>query len=83
MKELAMRLSEAINIIVSPKDLEGKTDKQIWYLKALCENILKPNDRVFYYKSKGESTKIIKDILGIKSNYMDKKQAYLINKGLI
>jgi hypothetical protein len=81
--ELAMTLTEALDRVISPKDLEKKTDKQLWYLKALCENVLTPNESRFYYKSKEESIAIIKDILGIKSKMVDKKEGYLINKKLI
>jgi len=80
--ELAIQLTEALDRVISPKDLEGKTDKQLWYLKALSENILTPNESRFYYKSKEESISIIKDILGIKSREIDKKEFYLINKNI-
>ena len=77
MKDLLIQLSEVLERIITKEDLEGKTEKQIWYLKALCENILKPNYSAFYYKGAEESTKIIKNILGIHSEFVDKKQAYL------
>lgn len=80
MENLAIQLSEALDRVISPKDLEGKTEKKIKYLKMLCENILNPHPEAFYYKPKPESISIIKDILGIKSNYVDKKEFYLQTK---
>ena len=82
--DLEKQLTEILGKFITDKDLEGKTDKQIWYLKALCENILDPHDWAFYYKDKDESLKIIKSILDIKeSKHSDKTNFYLKNKGLI
>jgi hypothetical protein len=79
MESLQKKLTEILQRFITDKDLEGKTDKQLWYLKALVENIINPNKGAFYYKPKNESLKIIKDILGIRE-YLDKKQAFIKTK---
>lgn len=83
MNLLIFQLSDILNRIITEKNLEGLSTKQVNYLKMLCENVLTPNENAFYYKSKGESIAIIKDILKISSKVGDKKEFYLNNKGII
>jgi hypothetical protein len=81
--DLRFKLTEALDRIITDKNLEGLSDKQIKYLDMLAENVLTPNENAFYYKSKGESIAIIKDILKISNKIGDKKEFYLNNKGII
>lgn len=76
MKDLLLKLAEVTERIIPEEQLASLTEKQIWYLKALCENILTPNTSAFYYKGKEESLTIIKNILKIKP-YLSKKEVFL------
>lgn len=87
-KELQSNLFEALRTPVSEVILNQLSEKQIWYLKAMCENILKPNEGAFYYKGEQESLEIIKNILEQGKNkiparkYSNKTEIYLKLKNI-
>lgn len=75
-KELAEGLTEIIDRFVLPGDLDKLSEKQISYLHFL-------KNRWKHEKDSRETIALIKDILGIKSREVYKKEGYLINKGII
>ena len=74
IRQLAESISDILDTLIPESKFERLTEKQRAYLASLA-----------YQWSIGSKTAIpvIKDILGIKSRMVDKKEGYLINKGII
>lgn len=75
MRDLSEGLTEIIDRIVLPSDFNKLSEKQINYLLFL-------KNKWKHEKDSRETIGLIKDILGIKSKMVDRKDGYLITKGL-
>ena len=56
-------LEQIVGYKVSEAILNLITDKQKWLLRAMIENLTKPNKGAFYYTNEFESRKVIYSIL--------------------
>jgi uncharacterized protein YcgL (UPF0745 family) len=63
LSKIASELYEILGQPVAVRILEQLTEKQIWRISDMIENILKPNEHAFYYQNEEDSLTNILSIL--------------------